>query len=74
MLRKTVLALSAVASLGVGSIVATTPAEAGYWYHGAYVEREGGWQRYHCHWEFRVREYWHHGHLNRIRERVRVCD
>lgn len=74
MLRKTVLALSAVASLGAGSIVATTPAQAGFWYHGAYVERERGWERYHCHWEVRVRDFWRHGHPVHVRERVRVCD
>lgn len=74
MLRKTVLALAAVGSMGVGSIAVTTPAEAGYWFHGAYVERDYGWQRYHCHWEVRVREFWRHGHPVRVRERVRVCD
>ncbi len=74
MMRKMILALAATASLGAGAVTFSTPAEAGFWYHGSYVERERGWEHYRCHWEVRVREFMRHGHLMHVRERVRVCD
>ena len=74
MLKKTVLALAAVAAIATAGVVGTAPAQAGYWYHGGWVVAPFVPRDYHCHWEVRVREYWHHGYLNRVRERVRVCD
>ncbi|MDR3497519.1 MAG: hypothetical protein P4L82_23240 [Ancalomicrobiaceae bacterium] len=74
MLKKTVLALAAVAAIATAGVAGTTPAEAGYWYHGTWFPVMVVPRHYHCHWEWRVREYWHHGHMERVRENVRVCD
>lgn len=74
MLKKTVLALVAVASIATAGVVSTTPAEAGYWYHGTWYPSVMVPRHYRCHWEVRVREYWRHGYMRRVRENVRVCD
>ena len=74
MLKKTVLALATALTLGLSGVAVSTPAEAGYWYHGTWVERERGWEHYRCWMEWRRVQVWHHGVPYMERVRVRVCD
>jgi hypothetical protein len=74
MFKKTVLALVTAATFGLSAVAISTPAEAGFWYHGAFVDREVGWEHYRCHMEWRRVAVWHHGIRFWERARVRVCD
>jgi len=74
MFKKTILAVAAAATFGLSAVAVSTPAEAGFWYHGGFVDRESGWEHYNCHWETRRMQVWRHGVPFWVRQRVRVCD
>jgi hypothetical protein len=74
MLKKTVLAIATVAMFGLSAVAVSSPAQAGFWYHGAWVDHESGWEHYKCHWEVRKMQVWHHNVSVWEKQRVRVCD
>jgi hypothetical protein len=74
MIKRLVVAMSLLAGIAGFNVASTAPAEAGYWRHGVWFPVVMVPRTYHCWWEVRVREYWRHGYLHRVRERVRVCD
>ncbi len=74
MLKKTVLALATTATLGLSTLAMVTPAEAGFWIAGRYVDRDRGWERHRCHMEVRKVQVWRHGHARWEDREVRVCE
>ncbi len=73
MLKKTALALATTVTLGLSALAVATPAQAGFWLDGVYVQDDRGWERHHCHWEVRRVQVWDHGWPHWVREQVRVC-
>jgi hypothetical protein len=73
MIKKTLLGLATALSLGLSAVAISTPAQAGFWLDGAYVESDRGWEHHHCHWEWRTVRVWHHGFARDERQQVRVC-
>jgi hypothetical protein len=79
MLKKIALVVATAASLGASAMVVSTPAEAGWWYNGVYVERDRDWNdhewygRHHCHIEVRRVQVWDHGFPHWVRREFRIC-
>ncbi len=73
MIKKTAHAFATAATLGISAVAVSTPAQAGFWLDGAYVENDRGWEHHHCHWEVREVQVWHHGFPHIERRQVRVC-
>ena len=73
MFKKTALAVATASLFGLSALAIATPAEAGFWYGGAYVDHPHGWEHYHCHWENRQVTVFRHGFPHIVNEQVRVC-
>ena len=72
MFKKSVLGIAAAATVAAGTVFSAAPASAGYWYHNTWYTYEAP-RHYHCHWEWRRVQVWHHGYARWVREKVRVC-